>query len=149
MFTDERTSVECPGCGAVAEAGKERCPICAKQVGEGYLPLDVIRSSYRLQGVAGEISESGAELFPPSNNNTSAQIAWASFVFSLVPFLGILFVPVTLFAAVSGYLAQVRRPETGGGKMAVCAFVLSFAVIGVQYILWWLLYIVPELGRGI
>ncbi|MBX3245045.1 MAG: hypothetical protein KF685_11365 [Acidobacteria bacterium] len=148
MLISDKTQTECPACGTALRDGEVICSVCQKRAGDDYQPLDMVRSSYHLHGVmaAGTRSDELAELFPPDNKNTAAQIAWASFVFSLVPFLGILFVPVTLFSSAAGYVAQIRRPAIGGGASAAFSFCLSFAVTGFQVLLWWLLYIVPELA---
>ncbi len=83
------------------------------------------------------------------NRNPVSEIAWACFVYSLVPYLGILFVPLTLVIGVAGVAVFLRRPSAGGGKLSAASVVLSLVVIGVQVFLWWLLYIIPELGRTI
>lgn len=148
MLISDKTQMECPACGTAFREGEVLCGVCQKRAGDDYQPLDMVRSSYRLHGIAAvwPNTENVTELFPPDNRNTASQIAWASFVFSLVPFLGILFVPVTLVSGVAGYFAQIRRPGIGGGATAALSFWLSFAVTGIQVLLWWLMYIVPELA---
>ena len=141
----------CPACGAEARRGDARfCLICGKLLWEDYQPLDTLRASYRLQGQSFLIENSKREevvnLFERSEN-TASQMAWACFVYSLVPYLGILFVPLTFIISSFGYFTYLRQPRLGGRKFALVSFYLSFIVLAIQLFLWWLLYIVPELGR--
>ena len=143
----------CPACGAAARRDTARfCLICGKLLTEDYQPLDAIRSSYHLQGqsflIENAKSEEVTDLFR-QNENTVSQMAWACFVYSLVPYLGILFVPFTFVISSFGYFTYLRNPKIGGRKFALVSFFLSFIVLAIQILLWWLLYIVPELGRQI
>ncbi|MCO6511207.1 MAG: hypothetical protein J5I65_10495 [Aridibacter famidurans] len=144
------TGRKCPACGADAvRAAAAFCLICGKDLGEDYQPLDTLRSSYRLQGRAFLIennkSEEPRDLFAV-NRNTVSEMAWACFVYSLVPYLGILFVPFTILIGTAGVGVFLRRPALGGGKLAGVSIGLSFVVFGAQIFLWWLLYIIPELA---
>ncbi len=143
----------CSACGAEKRRGNAKfCLICGKLLKEDYQPLDSLRASYRLQGQSFLIENSKSEevknLFE-RNENTFSQMAWACFVYSLVPYLGILFVPFTFIVSSFGYLNYLRNPRLGGRKFALVSFFLSFIVLAIQILLWWLLYIVPELGRQI
>lgn len=62
--------------------------------------------------------------------------AGACLIYSLVPYLGLVFVPAAVvFALING---ERRR-----------LIVILAAVSGlVQVLLWWLLFVIPELGRG-
>ena len=140
----------CAACGA--EARRETanfCLVCGKFLDEGYEPLDTLRASYKLQGksFAGEKKEI-ANLFE-QNKNSVSQMAWACLVYSFVPYLGILFVPFTLGFGSYAYLTAVRQPDLGGSKLALLSISLSFIVLAVQIFLWWLLFIIPELGKNI
>lgn len=141
---------ECSACGASAdEPGVKACTICGKLLSEDYQPLDNIRSSYGLQRMALSAAtpvNDAMQLFGTDEKNTPSQIAWASFVYSLVPYLGVLFIPVTLTISVFGYLKASKDPAVGGGQLAVRSFWLSFPVLVVQIVLWWLLYYIPELA---
>lgn len=144
------TGRKCPACGAEAvRASAVYCLICGKHLGEGYQPLDTLRSSYRLQGRAFLMEnnkyEEPRDLFAV-NRNTVSEIAWACFVYSLVPYLGILFVPFTILIGTAGIGVFLRRPSLGGGRLAGVSIGLSVVVCGVQVFLWWLLYIIPELA---
>ncbi len=141
----------CPACGAEARRGDAQfCLVCGKLLREEYQPLDSLRASYRLQGQSFLIENAERKeivnLFE-RNENTVSQMAWACFVYSLVPYIGILFVPFTFIVSSFGYFTYLRHPQLGGRKFALVSFCLSFIVLAIQILLWWLLYIVPELGR--
>jgi hypothetical protein len=70
-------------------------------------------------------------------------------VYSMVPYLGILFIPFAFAISGAGYIVSYRRPQLGGRKLAMVCIGLTFLVLGVQIFLWWLLYIIPELGAKI
>lgn len=144
----EDRALICSACGAEARRGSARfCLVCGKLLSEDYQPLDAIRSSHGLQRMSLTTAETETEdLFEKEEKNTASQIAWACFVYSLVPYLGLLFVPLTFAAGGLGYFAAYRRPEIGGGGLASATVGLSFPVLAVQIFLWWLLYIIPELG---
>lgn len=141
----------CSACGAnITRQTARFCNTCGKILFEDYEPLDNLRSSYNLQGTSfgfqAEEIEKEEPLFE-KNENQVAQTAWACLVYSMVPYLGILFVPFTFVIGGFGYAAAVRRPNIGGKKLALISIGLSFIVLSVQMLLWWLLYIVPKLGR--
>ena len=150
---NERSATVCPACGATdLRAGASYCLTCGKLLSEDYQPLDSLRSSYRMQGRrishADPTPEKTADLFS-INRNSVSEVAWACFVYSLVPYLGILFVPFTIMIGSLGLGVYLRRPVLGGARLAGVSIGLSFVVFGVQVFLWWLLYIIPELaGRG-
>lgn len=81
------------------------------------------------------------------NKNSVSQTAWACLVYSFVPYLGILFIPFTFFIGGFGYITALREPQLGGRKLALVSIAVSFVVLAVQIFLWWLLYIIPELGH--
>ena len=143
----------CSACGAEARRGNAKfCLICGKLLRESYQPLDTLRASYRLQGKSfafqtAEIEEV-TDLFEQDKNSIS-QTAWACFVYSLVPYLGILFIPFTFLFGGFGYITALRKPQLGGKKLALISIAFSFVVLAIQIFLWWLLYLVPELGKPI
>lgn len=143
----------CPACGtqAMRETAKF-CLVCGKLLKEEYEPLDSLRSSYRLQGKSFPLAENKKEevinLFP-KNENSVSETAWACLVYSFVPYLGILFVPLAFLIGVSGFLISFQRPASGGRKLALISTALSFLVLAIQVFLWWLLYLIPELGKQI
>lgn len=128
------------------------CLVCGKMLIEDYQPLDTLRSSYRLQGKSFLLENAPREevkdLFE-INKNSVSETAWASFVYSMVPYLGILFVPVTLIIGGLGLVISVKNPALGGRKLSLISFGLSFPVLLFQIFLWWLLYIIPELTKNL
>jgi len=152
LKTDVKSSnYTCSACGsAVSRQSARFCNTCGKILFEDYEPLDNLRSSYNLQGKSfgfqlHEIKEAG-ELFE-QNKNTAAQTAWACLVYSMVPYLGILFIPFTFVIGGFGYAAAVKNPQIGGRKLALISIGLSFIVLTIQIFLWWLLYFIPKVGR--
>lgn len=151
-----KTNVEiinrnCSACGAMIVRQTARfCNVCGKVLFEDYQPLDNLRSSYNLQRQSFEFrleeDNETPDLFE-QNKNSAAHTAWACLVYSMVPYLGILFVPFTFIVGGFGYAAALRNPQLGGKRLAVMSIGLSFIVLSVQMLLWWLLYIVPKLGR--
>jgi len=143
----------CSACGTQARRGNAKfCLVCGKLLLEDYEPLDALRASYRLQGqsflVQNAKKEEIVNLFEPDENSVS-QTAWACVVYSFVPYLGILFVPLAFLVGGFGYFVSYRQPQLGGRKLALACVGLSFVVLVVQIFLWWLLYIIPELGKQI
>jgi hypothetical protein len=149
--SSEIRTLICTACGAEARRGNAKfCLTCGKILREEYQPLDALRSSYRMQGKSFRIEAGAMEtnLFE-KNENQASQAAWACLVYSFVPYLGILFVPITVFAGGLGCFVSYRRPHLGGRKLGLACIALSFVVLAVQIMLWKLLYIIPELGKGI
>ncbi len=142
-------SLNCAACGA--EIGREFakfCRVCGKFLPEDYQPLDTLRSSNRMQGKAivfeKKVEEEEIVDIFAINKNARSQSAWASLVYSLVPYLGIIFIPMTFFLGISALIASSRF---GGKKLALVSMALSLVVLAIQILLWWLLYIIPTLGR--
>ena len=152
----ERT---CPACGSDAQrADAKFCSVCAKLLREDYQPLDRLRASYHLQGKSVAIEknlktqdtskEINENLFD-ENKNSASDAAKAFVVYSLVPYLGILFCPFAVLTGGIGVFVSYRKPYLGGGRTSVYSIALGFIIFAVQIFLWWLLYIIPELGRSI
>lgn len=118
-------------------------------MGEGYVPLDAIRASYNLPAnFAVEpvlFQEESGNLFE-QNKNTVSQTAWACVVYSMMPYLGILFLPFAFAVGGAGYFVSLRQPHRGGRRLAVICVLLSVVILGIQIFLWWLLYIIPDVG---
>jgi len=98
----------CAACGTVARRENAKfCLTCGKLLREDYQPLDNLRASYRLQGKSFTTENSTASevtnLFE-RNKNSVSEMAWACLVYSFVPYLGILFVPLAFLLAVSALL---------------------------------------------
>ena len=141
----------CTACGAQTERRFAKyCRVCGKFLFEDYQPLDSLRASYRMQGKAivfEKRREEEMETLFEINENGVSQTAWACFVYSLVPYIGIIFIPLTFIFGGFGVLNFYQRPDLGGRKLAMVSMTLSFVVLALQIFLWWLLYIIPTLGR--
>jgi hypothetical protein len=150
-YKTDTTSV-CSACGAEsARTGARFCLVCGKSMREGYQPLDTIRASYGLQGKHIEFEKIEVEetknLFE-QNKNTVSQTAWACVVYSMVPYLGILFIPFSFLISGAGFYVAHRQPQLGGRRLAVVCIGLTFLILAVQILLWWLLYVIPDLAKG-
>lgn len=146
-------TISCPACGAAAQRRSARfCLICGKLLREDYQPLDRLRSSYRLQGRNFDFPQPAPEevksLFA-RNKNPVSETAWACFVYSMVPYLGILFIPLTIVFGGFGAAISFRQPQLGGRNLSLASVGLSFVVLAIQLFLWWLLYVIPEIGKQI
>ncbi|MDQ6788568.1 MAG: hypothetical protein M3033_17325 [Acidobacteriota bacterium] len=149
----------CPACGNDAQRNDAKfCSVCGKFLGEDYQPLDSLRASYRLQGKSfasqkalkteKHRKEKNENLFE-ENKNPASDAARAFVVYSLVPYLGILFCPFAVLTGGIGVFVSYRKPYLGGGRTSAFSVALGFIIFAVQIFLWWLLYIIPELGRKI
>lgn len=141
----------CSACGAKAQRETAKfCAVCGKLLGEDYQPLDALRASYRLQGKSFLVENAAREeitnLFP-GNENSVSETAWACLVYSFVPYLGILFVPLAFAVGLVGVAISFQKPNLGGRKLALVSVALSFVVTAIQIFLWWLLYFIPEIGK--
>src|SRR5437763_13847895 len=76
--------------------------------------------------------------------NYASDTAWACIVYSIVPYLGIIFVPFAMLTSAIGYYASVRYPYQGGRRLAVIYISLSFVILAIQLVLWSLFYFIPE-----
>lgn len=143
----------CSACGSEARRRSARfCLVCGKFLREGYQPLDTLRASYRMQGKNVSLDVPKREKTPnlfETNENSVSETAWACVVYSFVPYLGILFVPLAVALGGFGVFVSYRKPYLGGRKLSLVSLGLSFVVFVVQIFLWWLLYIIPELGKQI
>ncbi len=143
----------CPACGAESRRLSAKfCFTCGKLLREDYQPLDALRSSNRLQGksflVENRSRKEIVDIFRREENEVS-QTAWACCVFSMVPYLGILFIPFTIILGASGVAISYRRPHLGGRNLGLVSVGLSFGILVIQILLWVLLYLIPELGKSI
>lgn len=147
--SDEDEMLECSACGSLQPRGSgDLCSVCGKTAGEDYRPLDMIRSSYRLQRrqLTREPQPALSEKLFETADDPIADIAWAGLVYSFVPYLGILFTPVALIV---GSLDLVRSARRGEIKRPLRGMAIAVVVGTIQIFLWYLLYEVPKLGRTI
>ncbi|MGI8554839.1 MAG: hypothetical protein ACR2LT_00565 [Pyrinomonadaceae bacterium] len=141
----------CSACGTTATRRFAKfCRVCGKFLREDYAPLDALRASYNLQGKQIEFKsppvEKACVLFE-RNENPASETAWAFAVYSLVPYLGILFCPGAVLMGGIGIFTSYRHPHRGGRKISLASIILGVIVFAVQILLWWLLYIIPELRK--
>ena len=146
-------SQSCPACGA--QIGRETakfCRVCGKSLAEDYQPLDSLRASNRLQGkifsAENTQKRETVNLFQ-TNKNSASESAMALVVYSLVPYLGILFCPFAFVCGVGGVLVALRQPHLGGKRASFYSVVLTIFIFFFQVFLWWLFYVVPELQNNI
>jgi hypothetical protein len=69
-------------------------------------------------------------------------------IYSLVPYLGIVFCPGAVLMGGLGVVRSYYSPEIGGRNSSYLIIVIGSVVLGGQLLLWWLLYKVPEWARG-
>jgi hypothetical protein len=69
-----------------------------------------------------------------------SSVAWACTVYSLVPYLGILFIPFTIV------FSGVERTRANVSRRTLLPLALSVPILAGQLVLWWLLYLIPEIG---
>ena len=79
------------------------------------------------------------------DRNTNADTAWACTVYSMVPYLGILFVPVALALSGFGFVRVGKQSTDQRSRFGLCLS-LSVLILAVQVLLWWLLYFIPTIG---
>ncbi|MEP7149112.1 MAG: hypothetical protein ABI857_09540 [Acidobacteriota bacterium] len=77
--------------------------------------------------------------------NLHADITWACVVYSMVPYLGILFVPLALAVSSVGFVRARRRPSHERYQLLLLSG-LSVVILAIQVFLWWLLYFIPKTG---
>ncbi len=137
----------CFACGARNEDKHRLCQICGKLLSEEYQPLDFLRSSYHLHGKQIFLQSDKVENLFEQNKNLASKTAFACFVYSLVPYLGIIFTPLALIAGSYGLISSSLYPNIGGRKLSAWSLVLSLLVALIQLFLWWLLYLIPEISK--
>lgn len=136
---------KCPACGTEVNINSKYCNVCSKNLLEEYQPLDLLRSSYNLHGR--KLTDEKVESLFEQNKNSASETAFACFVYSLVPYLGILFVPAALLAGGYGVIISLIKPDLGGKKLSIFSFISSLIVLFIQFFLWWLLYLIPKLSK--
>lgn len=125
------------------------CGICGKLLREGFQPLDAIRSSHRMQRVRLNMPDvlpaDSMGLFEERRTLVS-NTAWACTVYSMVPYIGIVFILPALFTGGFSYFRARRRNLAEEERQAVICIGVSLVVLSIQLVLWWLLYLIPEIG---
>ena len=81
-----------------------------------------------------------------SGSKALADTAWACTVYSMVPYVGIIFVPFAIVLGVANYFSDRSKSDDRGTRRAIGLIGGSVAILAVQVFLWWLLYVIPEIG---
>lgn len=78
-----------------------------------------------------------------------ADTARAFATYSLVPYLGIIFCPGAVVVGAVGVVRSYRSAGTNEGRY-VCyvSTIVGVVVLGIQLLLWWILYRVPAWAAG-
>lgn len=147
---DKESGLSCPACGAmVIHSADGSCGVCGKLLREGFQPLDAIRSSHRMQRVRLNMPDvvpaDSIGLFEEHRTLVS-NTAWACTVYSMVPYIGIVFIPPALLTGGFSYFRARRRNLAEEERQALICIGVSFVVLSIQLVLWWLLYLIPEIG---
>lgn len=143
------SDMNCPACGTKARRTDAHfCATCGRGLRErAYAPADSLRASYHQQRSRPPmLSEPAAvpgrspqrAVLPPvfdNEGNTSAAIALVLICSSLVPFIGILFCPLAVFAGGLGLFESWLVPRVGGQRLAVCCIGFGFLIAGAQVLL--------------
>ena len=72
--------------------------------------------------------------------------AWACTVYAMVPYIGIVFILPALLTGGFSYFRARRRDLAEEERQAVICIGVSLVVLSIQVVLWWLLYLIPEIG---
>lgn len=138
----------CPACySSRVEAYAKQCEVCGKLLSEGFQPLDAIRSSYGMQRKKLDFEQaSTTESLFEDRRPLASNAAWACTVYSMVPYLGVLFVPFAIALGGLGYLKDRRCPGSSATPATLAPVALSMVLLAIQVLLWWLLYLIPEIG---
>src|SRR5688500_3559424 len=83
-------------------------------------------------------------LFEPSRP-LAAETAWPCNVYSMVPYLGVIFLPLAFAIGGFGFFDAQRKNRPKESRGAIRSIALSLILLAVQIFLWWLLYIIPEI----
>ncbi|HEX8634310.1 MAG TPA: hypothetical protein VF703_09195 [Pyrinomonadaceae bacterium] len=143
------TALRCPACGAAARRCEAHfCATCGRSLRErAYAPADSLLASYHQQRsrppMLAEGATTGGVSMPRTvrqrvfdhEGNTSAAIALVLIFSALVPFIGILFCPLAVFAGGLGLFEAWLVPRVGGARLAACCIGSGFLIAGAQVLL--------------
>ena len=83
-----------------------------------------------------------------ADKNSASAIARTFATYALIPYLGILFCPGAVVMGTIGLARSYREPQFGGRAGSYLSILAGFLVLGIQLLLWWILYKVPEWARA-
>ncbi|HEV2799742.1 MAG TPA: hypothetical protein VGW12_04550 [Pyrinomonadaceae bacterium] len=145
-------ALNCPACGAAARrTDAHYCATCGRALRErAYAPADSLLASYHQQRnrpamlfetTAASVSVQSAARVSVFDNggNVSAAIAFVLICSALVPFVGILFCPLAIFAGGVGLFEAWLVPRVGGARLAACCIGSGFLIAGFQVLLFQLI----------
>jgi ribosomal protein L37E len=144
----EPIALNCPACGAAARRiAALFCATCGRGLRErSYAPADSLLASYHQQrnrppvlfeasGASAHVRGTARLRMFDNEGNTSAAIALVLVYSSLVPFIGILFCPLAVFAGGLGLFESWLVPRVGGTRLAACCTGFGFLIGGAQVLL--------------
>lgn len=161
----------CSACGAPARRAAARfCATCGRRLDcSGYLPADVIRSSYHQHHQSKNIGSKSLtrDLMTTTRHhdhhhhyhhvressvtagsiNNAAATGTALLSYALVPYLGILFCPGAILMCSLAVL-RAHRELPGQRRQAALSIMTGLVILGAQLLLWWALYKIPEWTGG-
>ena len=151
----------CPACDVAARRVEARfCSACGRSLDESYLPINALRASYNAErsqrdAVSLDVSTASVKplnsslstIFPARNSNGASTTALAFVIYSLVPYLGILFCPGAVLMGGVGLLNSYRAPERGGRRASSMGLVFGVLIFCAQLFLWRILYKIPEWAK--
>lgn len=143
----------CAVCSETARRQNAKfCAVCGHNLREGYAPLDSLKASYNLRKQMEkrdvcQLKSNKPQKLLAESRNRAASTAMAFMVYSLVPYLGILFCPGALIFGSIGIAVSFQKPQIGGRETAIYSLLLGSIILAIQILLWWLLYIVPTLNK--
>lgn len=78
------------------------------------------------------------------NSNGPSHVALAFVIYSLVPYLGILFCVPAIAMGGFGLARWRRSPLVGGRNASLIGILLGFLIFCGQLFLWWIIYQIPQ-----
>ena len=148
--SDKELGLSCPACGAVVTRSADgSCGVCGKLLREGFQPLDAIRSSHRMQRARLNMPDmvpADSIVLYDEHRTLVSNTAWACTVYSMVPYIGVVFILPAFLTGGFSYFRASGHDKTEEQRQAMICIGTSFLVLSIQLVLWWLLYLIPELG---
>ncbi len=140
---EERASLVCRSCGAAQRRASARfCVVCGSRLEHDYAPSSALRASYRFAPVRLLEDRASARGEAAHTSDLCASTALAFMIYSLVPYVGIIFSPGALLFGLAGLWRRGVRH-----RASVVALVGGALIFVFQVFLWWILYKIPEWSR--
>jgi hypothetical protein len=84
-----------------------------------------------------------------SQTSEVAATARAFATYSLVPYLGILFCPGAVLVGLFGVVKSYRSAKDGSRTNCYVSALVGLVILGLQLLLWWMLYKMPMWAKGL